>query len=284
MKTTENRFYNLKLKGDTNMNNSFINNQRGLTLIQLMFILAAIIAISTITIASLSNANKAKAEAKITTNISQLESAAKTYFMNKNAYPVKEALNIGDSTEGTHMKTFFKELKTISGFTEETINKRIKLVDIKTLQIETYITQEIEDPEDYVLDKKTGKVYNISSRLKLEEIIETIERLIADAGDVLNLTKGEELDLEKDGKRMNQVHATVAQDNKIILGGDGTMKLAIITVSEDGSQTVMDLEDYTSKMTGTAPEAVTELRLIDKGKVLVHYYDGEKLEYLTLHF
>lgn len=266
------------------MINKLLKNKKGLTLLQIIFAVAVIIAITVLVSSMVTSSNAKKRESEITSSLTQLESSARSYFINKNEYPVKEAINLKDTTVGTPQRMFFDELVKISGFTIDNINDRVKYVDTQVLLSENYLSSDVLNAEDYVLDKKTGKVYNINRDMKLKDIQKVIKKLISDAGDVIELKKNAEFALEKNGKKMSRVITTVTQGNKMVVGGDGTMKLALVTLSENKDKVDEEIKDLTFELKGTAPEAVTELVLVDTNKVLVHYFDGAELAYLTLNF
>lgn len=263
---------------------NLINNERGLTLIQILFAVAVLIVLTTLTASLIISTNEKKEESVITANVSQLEASSKSYFVGKNSYPVKESEKLSSHTNGTATKKFFDTMVSTSGFSKETVDNRIKVVDVTLLKSENFLSADITNPEEYVLDKKTGKVYHIGRDAKLEEIKETVKKLISDAGDIIELKKNTEIVLEKEGKQMTKVISTVTQGNKMVLGGDGSMKVAVVTLSESKDKVSNEITDLTGKLTGPAPEAVTELVLVDTNKVLVHYFDGKELAYKTLDF
>lgn len=271
-----------------------LKNKQGLTTVSLMvgIVIAAVFLV--ITAGVIMKGNKDKEESLIQKNIAQIESAAKSYFSNNSLYPTLANKPLSKFTKGTVHRSFFDVLNKDYNLTEQEIDERIRLADIKTLLTDKYLSAGIDKPEYYVIDSVTGKVYYIKEKATLDELKKLAEQLLKDSNDIIELTvkEGDVFDLAVDGKTMNNVIVSATSGKKVILGGGNKtadkkdIKLAILEIEENPDGTTgKKITDLTPSVRGGALDApITDLRVLSPNTVLVHYAIGTELEYEVINF
>lgn len=272
-----------------------LRNKRGITLINIMVIIGISVSLLVIVGGNIFKANEDRKVSEIASNVNILSSISKSYFSANNHYPVIENKPLSSFTDGTALKEFHKILVNKLSTTSEEIDKRVKLVDMKTLYTDKYLSANIEGEDEYVNDTNTGKVYHISKNATLAELEEIADQLIKDSNEIIDLTVNDKdrIDVEVDGKTMTNMIVSVSQGKKLLVGGGNNgnsptdIKLALLEFEDVKGETISKVTDLTPKVKGgTLDTPITDMRLLDTGKVLVHYYDTSKskLAYEVIEF
>lgn len=271
----------------------YIKNSRGITLLTTLISIFIILLIMGSTAAIINNTNAKREDSVIATNVSTLEDTARTYNSMKGSYPVKESIKLSKLEANDPVKLFFDAVVRISGKHPDVVDDRLKKIDLAPLLRDGYLSTKIEDEDYYILDKRNGKVYHIKQKASLTDLEELAKELLANAKDLTpgdpNFTgKGDPFDIEvtKNGVtyKMQNIIAMIEDGNRVILGGGCTetnpnctnaIKVAVVnlTTLEDGTikKEIVDLTEQVQADRNF--NSVTELVVVGKNKVLVHYSD-----------
>lgn len=296
-----------------------LKDQRGLSLIQIIFYVAIVLIISVgaITAASAYMGKSQKDEIEGFKNT--LESASKSHYTNNTTYPTKPPLKFEESKLDTHFSNFFKQIAYFSGLTtksmyegknkeyasdydpdfkinssspeatniDKVIMSKVTQMDIEGMVANSYMAKKPKNPDNYFIHTTTGFVYYVDEDMSIEEISNEAKRLVSDSGGITDLQNLGSITIAKDGKKMDKIISSVTNGSVVVYGGAGSIVLAKVKISknEDGSVSheITDLTDTLLQGTGTT-DGITELRLMESNKVLAHYYDktASKMMYRTI--
>lgn len=258
-------------------------NKRGVTLIQMFFAITIIIALSALTFSNVFSIGENRAEAEIESNKSQLESVVKSYLFTNNTLPTKESIILGDFAQNSPKYKFFKAFEKEGTLTGTEVNKRFKIIDVGRLTAEGYLSAGIEDEDNYLVDKNTAKVLYVGDKNTSKfSMTALVDSLIKEGGDAFKLKRAGKFEIKTETTAMAKVNKTLTVDKKVVVGGKGTMTLAVMVMDNEKGMLFKDIKDLTDKLSGSGAKTVTDLRYLGDNKILVHYHNGEKLAYETV--
>lgn len=270
-----------------------LQDQRGIAFLSVLITIIIVVFLSAMIGRSVITSQTARAESEIQTTKGQLEQASRSYLLANGKYATDSAKSLKDYPLLTAHHNFQKILMEEYSLTDEEVSSRLQVVDISSLQAQTYFTGEVKKPKNYVIDKITGIVYYIDDEATLDDLRKLAEELLKDSNDVIDLSViGDDVfELTVDGRNMTRVIATAQDGNKIILGGgvkntdDIKLMLVEFSIGKDGDKSDRKLTDLTSKVAkGSLKTPITDIRLIQPGTVLAHYYHDNELKYELINY
>lgn len=270
-----------------------LNDQRGIAFTGVLITLIIVLFFSAMLGKSIMKSQNAREKAEIETNKGQLEQASRSYLLANGKYATDTAKLLKDYPLLSAHNNFQKVLMEDYSLTDEEVSSRLQVVDISSLQTQTYFTGDVKKPKNYVIDKVTGIVYYIDDEATIDDLRKVAEDLLKDSNEVIDLSVLDDdvFELTVDGRNMTRVIATAQDGNKIILGGgtkstdDIKLMLVEVSVNKDGESSNRKLTDLTSKVAkGQLKTPITDIRLIQPGTVLAHYYHDDELKYELINY
>lgn len=269
-----------------------LKDKRGIALPSLFLTIAVFVIFTTLIGRQVVESRQDSKVAEINTNKAQLEQSERAYLLSKGKFATNTGKLLVDFPHLTDQHNFQKVLREKYNMTEEEVNTRIQVVNLTEMKGDSFFNGEVVNPDRYVIDTVTGKVYYIKEKATLDELKELAEQLLKDSDDVINLSvkEGNLIDLTVNGKKMDRVIASVRDGGRIILGGGRTdtadIKLLLVDVAVDQKEgNSAKLTDLTSKVAGgQLKNPITALRLINPGIVLAHYYHDGELKYELIQY
>lgn len=262
-----------------------LRSQQGFTLTQVLVSIGIALFVLATSVGYALSVQKEEQNQKLNADKATLESVSRTYHLVNNRYPAKYTVNIGLESEGTALKQIFDAIKSEMNLnlTDDEINERFKPIDTDLLINATYL-QKLNTDGEFIIDTLTGSVYHESEFTDGKLIGGTKDDLEDSTGINIKLTVAGIADLVKDGNEMSKINTTLAVDGKNIVGGKGTMTLAIVVSEITDSGLNTEITDLSSKLGPTADIEVGDLRYLGGNKLLVHYAESGLVKYKVVDF
>ena len=260
-----------------------MNNRKGVTILELLVVLAVMAVISTLVVGGVARSQRTKRLQSIAIDKGTLETQCQRYYLDNTVYPhlpeplVNDIMKAESDKEEKQVELYkkltmgdaYEHGGEWNGFSEARVQEDFRVIDVNLLINNDYIRGLANPEEQFIIDTKTGNVYH------WEDTIEDILATITDNEDLDNVVlEADNYIIEiKDnaGNQMDEIHYMLDVGSGMLVGGKGAITLAYVSAD---THTVTN---YSDRLEGGADEVYFIAKSGNSYKIVGRSGEDEKI-------